>query len=98
MATKTLGTNATTSLTALQFQPGAMAAADIATISQAIKAQNAVGRNKPEAFSNNGLLYLPEERGVIRLNPGDWVAVDPTTGWPLAISAYAIANGAFTHT
>jgi hypothetical protein len=40
---------------------------------------------------------LPEKKGIIRLDPGDWVGVDPATGWPVVISAYAIANGAFTH-
>jgi hypothetical protein len=97
MSTKTLGTSATNSLTALAFAPGVMAAADTATIAQAIKGQNAVGRNVPEAFSGNGLLHLPEKKGIIRLDPGDWVGVDPATGWPVVISAYAIANGAFTH-
>lgn len=97
MATKTLGTNATNTLTALAFAPGAMAAADIATIAQAIKRQGAAGGAVPEAFSNNGLVTLPNNKGIIRLDPGDWVGVDPATGWPLVVSAYAIANGAFTH-
>lgn len=97
MATKTLGTNATNTLLALSYAPGVMAPADVATISQAIKSQDSIGRNIPEAFSNDGILHLPSKKGIIRLDPGDWVGIDPATGWPLVISAYAIANGAFTH-
>jgi hypothetical protein len=49
MATKTAGTNATTSLTALPFLPGlgsGMAAADIATIEQAIVGDNRAGPDR----------------------------------------------------
>jgi hypothetical protein len=33
---------------------------------------------------------------MIMLNPGDYVGVEPTPGWPLVVSKYAIASGAWT--
>lgn len=103
MATGTLGTNATTSLTSLKIS-SAMAAADVATIQAALKPDNMPSQNKvpatdPQAFSVVGLkLKLPGGRGTILMKPGDYIAVDPTTGWPILLSANAIAAGAFTHT
>ena len=102
MATKTLGTNATTSLTALPFLPGynsGMAAADVASINNLIRSQ--LNLAHPLAggsyFTPEGVLYLPDQQGMIKLNPGDYVGVEPTTGWPIVVSKYAIASGAWTH-
>ena len=102
MATQELGTNAATSLTkALKFLPGygsGMSAADIATIALAIKNDQINGAPVfPQAFSANGLLYVPN-RGVLTILPGDYVAVDPTTGWPILVSKKAIASGPWTVT
>jgi hypothetical protein len=100
VATKTLGTALTTGLTALQFQPGSMAAADVAAIANAIMDDfAAAGGNGstsfpggaiggaakiwPGAFSSNGLLYIPN-RGVLKMQPGDWAAVD-AEGFPFLI-------------
>jgi hypothetical protein len=47
------------------------------------------------AFSSNGLLYVPN-RGILKVLPGDYVGVDDQ-GWPILVSAYSIANGAWTH-
>lgn len=100
MATKTLGTSATTSLTALSFLPGynsGMAQADVASIALSIK--DDIINAHPilnEAFSANGLLYVPN-RGVLKVLPGDWVGVDATTGWPILLSKRAIASGPWTH-
>lgn len=100
MATKTLGTSATTSLNpAIQFLPGygsGMAAADIATMALAIK-NDLVNGNPvyPNAFSSNGLLYVPN-RGFLQMLPGDWVGVD-SQGWPILVSKNSIANAAWTH-
>ena len=98
MATLTLGTNATTSLTALLFKPGAnsMTAADVATIANAIKTDDAVQGYLNGAWSQTGLVYLPGGRGVIQMKPGDYIGVD-NKGWPIVVSAYSIANGAWTH-
>ena len=48
-------------------------------------------------FSAGGQLFIPGDRGVITLLPGDYVGVD-STGWPIVVSANAIANGPWTHT
>jgi hypothetical protein len=97
MATKTLGTNATTTLTALSFQRGGLAAADIATIQQDIL-NDLVNGNPiwPGAFSSMGLLYVPN-RGILQVLPGDYVGVD-ATGWPILVSANAIASGSTSWT
>lgn len=103
MATKTLGTNANNTLTAVQFSK-ALSAADLATIQQAIlndmsidsgQAANAAPSAKPilpGGFSASGLLYIPN-RGVLQCLPGDWIGID-ANGWPILVSANAIAGGA----
>lgn len=95
MATKTLGTNANNSLTALPMG-GALSAADIAAISNAVL-NDLINGNPiwPGAFAQTGLLFVPN-RGLLKALPGDYVAVD-NTGWPILVSANAIANGAWTH-
>lgn len=42
-------------------------------------------------ISKYGILTLPGGRGTVRLYPGDIVAVDLVTGWPIVVSAAAIA-------
>lgn len=89
MATKTMGTNGTTTLPfALQWQPGGLSPADLATLTAHIKADNAFGNIEPRAVEM-GQLFLPKKRGVIRLLPGDWIAVG-TTGWPILIADPAV--------
>lgn len=95
MATLTLGTNATTTLTALQYTRN-MTAADVATLQQAIKDdQNVAHPIFPGAFIQAGQLFIPN-RGVLQLIPGDYVGVD-SRGWPIVVSADAIASGPWTH-
>lgn len=109
MATRTLGTLSTSSLTALQFVPGAgsgMAYADIASINNSILEDLQVEgvpsplypRLLPPSgqFSDNGLLFIPG-RGTLKMQPGDWVAVDlsgfpfliPGTSLPITLTATA---------
>jgi len=90
MATKTAGTLATSTLTAIQWFPGTTSAADLATVAQGIYIDGGFGApdglsdgrgNRPgqimgEAFSTNGLLYVPGRRGPLIVYPGDWVAND----------------------
>jgi hypothetical protein len=97
MATKTLGTNATNSLVALQFY-SADAAADIASIAAKIKDDKALSNYSvwAGAFSQTGLLAIPN-RGMLQVLPGDWVAVDTATGWPILLSGRAITSGPYTH-
>ena len=99
MATKTLGTGTTTGLTALQIGIGSPQA-DIAAINNLILSQPGTGTYQViemGAFPGNGLLFLPEKRGVIQLKTGDWVGVD-VNGWPIVVSKFSIATGsAWSH-
>ncbi len=102
MATITLGTNATTTLTALTFND-VMNTTDFATLQQLIlddrssplgQPANAAPSSKPVypgAFVRAGLLYIPN-RGVLQCLPGDVIGVD-ANGWPILVSANAIAGG-----
>lgn len=94
MATKTFGTNANNSLTALQYSAGAdMLDADIATICANIKDDVLSGNLViPGSWSRNGLLYIPN-RGVLKLRPGDWIAVDTNSGFPIVVPASVVAAG-----
>lgn len=95
MATLTLGTNANNSLASLLFA-GNMVDIDVAAISNAIKDDLGVAHAQwPGAFSENGLLYVPN-RGVLKILPGDYVGVD-SQGFPILVSANSIANAAWTH-
>ena len=104
MATGTGGSASTTRLTSLLVS-GAMADADVATIMAAIKgdAGNAnspigAGYLMPGAFSHTGILYVPG-RGVLQCQPGDYVMVGPSTGWPILVSGTAAAVAAdWVHT
>jgi hypothetical protein len=99
MATVTLGTNANNSLTALAFNPQA-AIADFASIEALIKQQaNPAHYIVPGGFAKSGTLYLPGGRGIIRLQPGDYIGVDHN-GWPIVVSKESIADGStsWTHT
>jgi hypothetical protein len=101
MSTKTLGTTAQTSLVALQFQPY-LAPADLATINADIyqdsnPANNTTPTAAPTSLSTSGILTFPGRDGYIQLLPGDYIAVDPTTGWPIVVSANCAANGAIVH-
>lgn len=99
MATKTLGTNATTSLTAVSFLKGigSLAPADVATIANSIKDdKNPAQPVIPGSFVPSGLLFIPR-RGVLQVFDGDFVGVD-STGWPILLSANAAAAGPWTHT
>lgn len=96
MALKTLGTNATTTLHALVFQRGGLATADVATFKENIlNDQVNVNPIYPGAFEQ-GLLYVPN-RGNLIIMPGDYIAYD-ATGWPILVSANAIASGSTSWT
>jgi hypothetical protein len=76
-----------------------MAAADVATIQQAILNDLVNGTPiYPGAFtSTGGQLYIPN-RGLLQVLPGDYVAVDPNTGWPILISKLCAAGAGIVHT
>ena len=96
MATSTLGTTLTTSLTSLVNNP-AMNVTDLATIVNGIKDDLIITHPVwPGAYSYMDLLYVPN-RGVLKVLPGDYVGVD-ANGWPILVSAFSIATGGWTHT
>jgi len=97
MATITLGTAGTTTLTALIWNASA-APADCAAIDAGIlddqnPAHPAMGR---WGFTQNGQLYVPN-RGLLNLLPGDVVAFDPATGFPILLSKLAAAGASWVH-
>lgn len=109
MALKTLGTNATTTLTALQYRGATVGGssdtrADFASFAAAIlddrsspmgqPAQGAPSAKPiwPGAFNPfYGTLMIPN-RGVLKILPGDWIAVD-ANGWPILLSYNAVLGG-----
>ena len=100
MATKTVGTQASTSLVAIQWQPGGLNTTDLATINADIHSVTAVSNYKRIRIEN-GILYLPS-RPVgdtgIPLVAGDWICVDTSTGWPTVVpNAVMTASTAWTH-
>lgn len=95
MSTVTLGTVGTTELTAKLWN-AQINAADLATIQNSIKNdQNVAHPVYPGAFTRNGYLFVPN-RGILRCLPGDYVAFDDT-GWPILVSAAAIAGTSWSH-
>ena len=96
MALKTLGTNATTTLSAFVIDTN-VSAADYAQVAIHILNDKINGNPiYPGAFARKGLLYIPN-RGVLRCESGDYVAYD-ATGWPILLSANAIASGSTSWT
>jgi len=113
MAIVTLGTNANNSITNAMLAPPATAslnvvdasvppvfnAADYATIDIAIlddlnPAHPIYGPTC--GLTRDGRLYVPN-RGFLLVRAGDYIGVD-STGWPILVSARAIAAGPWTHT
>ena len=94
MATGTLGTAATTSLTSINGWNAQTPIADIAAIQEAILRQESGFRTSiiPGGFSPSGRLFLPGGRGIITLKPGDYIGVDHN-GWPIVVSKESIADG-----
>src|SRR5450631_3962910 len=93
MATGTLGTVATSSLTSINGWNAQTAIADVAAIQEAIVRQGAGFRTSiiPGGFSPSGRLFLPGGRGIIQLKPGDYIGVDHW-GWPTVVSFESIAD------
>lgn len=98
MALLTLGSNANNSLSAIKYLPGigSMVAADLATLNIGIKDDINVAHPNVQSCFRDGMLFIPN-RGWVQVLPGDYVAYDTTTGWPILLSAYAIASGPWTH-
>ncbi|MCI0564279.1 MAG: hypothetical protein MN733_37880 [Nitrososphaera sp.] len=103
MALVTLGTAATTTLSALKWNAQPVAA-DLAAINALFKYQSFTEPSVPGPVSfipvpmiNQGILYVPE-RGQLKLYPGDYIAADPNTGHFVLISAATAAAASWQHT
>lgn len=97
MALKTLGTAATNTLQAIQWN-SAMSVTDLAALNALFKYQ---GTRVPTTFLpipqvNQGVLYLGV-RGQIRLAEGDWIGVDPVTGESVHINSASAAGASWVH-
>lgn len=93
MATLTAGTATTTNLVALQypsFSRTTFSEADIAAINALIINDQDPALVWPGAFTRGGLLFIPN-RGVLKMLPGDWVAVTPE-GWPILLTDNVLAT------
>jgi hypothetical protein len=113
MATRTLGSTAQTTLTAVLYN-AALLTADRATIEQgilddgsaAVAGGTAQQGQTVELWGNAKQypgafgfngLLYVPNRGVLRCFEGDFVAID-STGWPILLSAAAAASGSWVHT
>ena len=102
MATVTLGTAATTTLTAIRWT-GANPAADVAAINLAFKYQQFTNPTisqsvtfRPRAAIQQGMLWVPE-RGSLLLYPGDYIAADPNTGHFILINEATAGAASWVH-
>ena len=105
MALRTVGTNANNSFGGFLVGTDDLVPATVALINVlktdmpfvngALVAQprNLVGGG----YTQQGTLTIPG-RGILILRNGDFIGLDPTTGWPILLSADCAANGAITHT
>lgn len=93
MALKTAGTAATTSLTAIQWQPALATAQlklDLATLIASIRTPVTGAYGAAAAidlgYIENGMLFLPNQKSPagIRLDAGDWIMVDGA-GWVIVV-------------
>ena len=93
MALHTLITHAATTLTALTWTKDA-SQIDIANLTNLILDDlNPTHPIKPGAWSNNGILFIPNRLGgFVAMQPGDTLAVD-LNGWPIIVSAQSLGAG-----
>src|ERR1700704_5237965 len=100
--TKTIGTAATSTLWAIPgFAYAGLSQSDMAAIQTGILDDSVPAASAPIAagalISGAGMLFVLN-RGTLQILKGDWVALDPATGWPILISARAAAGASFVHT
>ena len=104
MSTITGGTSSTTTLIGLVVPSMTVggtshyAPADIAAINNAIKSAKApsAGQRIEHGAFQNGVVFFPG-RGNLKVQPGDYVFVDPN-GWPILIPYNSIIGTGWTHT
>jgi hypothetical protein len=81
---------------------GPFTQADLAQIDSAILDDLNPARTIPPNYGataglTRGLLFVPN-RGYLQIRPGDYVAYDAATGWPILISGRAAAGAGWVHT
>lgn len=97
MALKTLGTAANNTLAGFVVGTNDLTPADVATMMNSVLDDQI--NTHPifnGAYSQQGLLFVPN-RGFLRALPGDFIGVDPATGWPILLSARAAAGASYVH-
>ena len=96
MALKTAGTSTTTVLSALAWNT-AMDRTDLAALNALVSQYEKVNTIKrPTPVITQGLVHYPE-RGSLKILPGDYLAVDPVSGYFIIIDAHAMTGGSFVH-
>jgi hypothetical protein len=103
MALRTLGTNASNSLSALVWNGMATPTADVAALNALIL--DDINSSHPVAqiggvggFVKEGFLYVPNRAGPLELRPGDIVATDGTSGQVILLTSYGLSAGPWTLT
>jgi hypothetical protein len=107
MALKTFGTTANNSLQAFVVGPDDVVPAQIALLNGLVKRDmwaygggmgplGTARQRIPVTYMRKGRIFIPQ-RGELVLREGDYIAIDATTGWPIVISADAVANGPYVH-
>jgi len=97
MAMITLGTASATSLNGVQFNGGgSISQADLATFNASVKHDKVNSHPIVPISFMAGILYFPNRRGWLQVQPGDWIAFD-TTGWPKLIGVNAMGGGGWVH-
>ena len=98
-----MGTAGTTTLVAVKWSqdPTILLPADLATIKNHILDDLTTGNPVAQVSGVGGLvregkLYVPN-RGSLVIYPGDFIAYDPATGFPILVSALAAAGASWVH-
>lgn len=106
MALRTLGTNTTTTLSGLIWQPAGLLRTDLGALNALINQSTpgtpgtVLGAGRKTFFDGgSGVLTIPGRNASVALRPGDFVGVD-SLGWPIVVSYETLAYGStsWTHT
>jgi len=107
MALNTIGTAATNTLSGFVVGTNDLTPADVGSLRAGILNDGpqsgfgvvgpvGTGVIYPGAYAQQGLLFVPN-RGVLKCLPGDMIAFDAATGWPILVSKLAAAGAGWVH-